>query len=443
MIRLGRYELFDVIAHGGMASVHLGRLLGDAAFVRVVAIKRLHPQFSRDPEFVGMLRDEARLASRIRHPNVVAVTDIVAEDGELSLVMDYIPGESLARLVKSGRVPPAIASSIMLGILAGLHAAHEACDGSGRALDLVHRDVSPHNIIVGTDGLAHVIDFGIAKARGRSTMTREGELKGKIAYMAPEQIGRGHVSRAADIYAAAATLWEVLTGRRLFDGDSEASLVVQVLSGASELPSSFAGDLPPRVDDVIMRGLARDPSRRYPTARAMAEALEQALPPAPRVDVADWLDAHAHDALVARARATEAVERGDARAAAPPAAEPPVITHATRRGSMRIVFAALGLAVVCGSVGGVLAFGGRRSGVAAPPASASVPAELPGPSATVVPVPAAPTTATIAASATTSSSPSAASPSPRIRTRPARATSCDPPYTTLENGRKVFKRECL
>jgi hypothetical protein len=473
MIVLGRYELFDVLASGGMASVHLGRLRGDDQFARVVAIKRLHPQFSRDPEFAGMLRDEARLASRIRHPNVVPVVDIIAEGGELSLVMEYVPGESLARLVGSG-VPPSIACSIMLGVLSGLHAAHEACDESGHALDLVHRDVSPHNVLVGTDGLAHVIDFGIAKARGRSSMTREGDLKGKLAYMAPEQIRRAPVTRAVDIYAASATLWELLVGRRLFDADDEAGLIVQLLTGASEPPSGLAAGLSPEVDAVIMRGLAREPTRRYPTARAMAEALEKVLAPAPHAEVARWLDVTAHDALVARALAMAAAERGPrdlaARSAAPhestaiiplesgemtaimatdPLRAPGSVRTAESRAPAsrgaarsvrwnRVVLAALGLVLVLLGLGRVFAYPRPKAPIdvpaSPPPETRAPPPEIassviadPPPSSSVVagPRPNAPV-----------------SPPLRARPRPVHAADCDPPYT-LEHGHKVFKRACL
>ena len=446
MIQLGRYELFEAVARGGMASVHLGRLLGDDGFVRVVAIKRLHPQFASDPEFVSMLRDEARLASRIRHPNVVAVTDIVSESGELSLVMDYVPGESLSRLMRSARVPPAIASSLMLGVLAGLHAAHEARDEAGSALDLVHRDVSPHNVLVGTDGLAHVIDFGIAKARGRSTMTREGDLKGKLAYMAPEQIRRGPVTRAADIYAAAVTLWELLAGRRLFDADNEASLVVQVLTGASEPPSRVAGALPAGVDDVVMRGLAPEPTRRYPSARAMADALERALAPASHAEVALWLETHAHDALAARARAMEAAERGHGLAIALPAREPSPIGYATRHRAKRLAVVGLGLLVVGASVGGVLAFARTRPNVVelAPSPSPSILVDVDAAAAAPLPATAVVAPSDPPAPSLGSASASASAPAPpRAHPRAPRAPECDPPYTTLANGHKVFKRACL
>ena len=203
---LGRYALYEKIASGGMASVHIGRLLGPVGFARTVAIKRMHPQFAEDPEFVSMFLDEARLAARIRHPNVVQTLDIVSTDTELFLVMDFVQGESLARLIQSANsagqhVPPEMVATIMVGVLHGLHAAHEAKDEQGEPLQIVHRDVSPHNVLVGTDGVARVLDFGVAKAAGRAQTTRDGQMKGKVAYMAPEQI-RGSVSRATDVYAA-------------------------------------------------------------------------------------------------------------------------------------------------------------------------------------------------------------------------------------------------
>ena len=227
MRTVGDYELYDCIASGGMASVHWGRLRGAAGFSRVVAIKKLHGQFARDPEMVAMFLDEARLASRVRHPHVVSVLDVVEDQGEVLLVMEYVPGETLSR---ESRAPPtlvvatspAIASAILHGVLEGLHAAHEALDKRGQPLMLVHRDVSPQNILVGTDGMAHLLDFGIAKASGRAQVTRDGSIKGKLAYMAPEQLQSQPVSRATDIYGASVVLWELLTGKRLFDAASDA-----------------------------------------------------------------------------------------------------------------------------------------------------------------------------------------------------------------------------
>jgi serine/threonine-protein kinase len=178
---LGRYAVYGEIASGGMATVHLGRLQGPAGFSRTVAIKRLHPQRARDPEFVAMMLDEARLAAGIRHPNVVSTLDVVASDGELFLVMDYVEGESLARLLKQSRaigerVPLPIVSSIVTGMLWGLHAAHETKADDGTPLDIVHRDVSPQNVLVGIDGVARVVDFGVAKASRRVQGTESGQL---------------------------------------------------------------------------------------------------------------------------------------------------------------------------------------------------------------------------------------------------------------------------
>src|SRR5215472_15397991 len=289
---VGRYAIYDRIAAGGMATVHLGRLLGSAGFSRTVAIKRMHPQYADEAEFVSMMVDEARLAARIRHPNVVPTLDIVAADGQLILVMEFIQGESLARLIRAARItatkmPPRIASAIIGGALNGLHAAHEATDERGAPLGIVHRDVSPQNILVGADGVARMIDFGVAKAAGRMQSTREGKVKGKFAYMAPEQLGSTGVTRQTDVYAAAVVLWETLTTDRLFEGDSEAAVLGKVLQGKVEPPSRRLSGLPAELDDVTMMGLDRDPARRFKTAREMALALEKACPPATMTEVGE------------------------------------------------------------------------------------------------------------------------------------------------------------
>ncbi len=209
----------------------------------MVAIKRLHPQFAAQPEFVSMFVDEARLATRFRSPHVVSTLDVVATGEELFLVMDYVAGESLARLAatdRGDRIPVPIAVAIVAGALEGLHAAHEARGETGEPLGLVHRDVSPQNILVGTDGLARVLDFGIAKAAGRLQSTRDGELKGKLSYMPPEQLRREPLGRRGDVYSAAVVLWETLTGERLFGGDDEGGIVTRVLMGKVQAPSRVA-----------------------------------------------------------------------------------------------------------------------------------------------------------------------------------------------------------
>jgi serine/threonine-protein kinase len=310
---VGRYVLYGEIASGGMATVHFGRLSGPVGFSRTVAIKRLHPQYAKDPEFVTMFLDEARLAGRIRHPNVVPTLDVVATEGEIFLVMEYVQGESLSRLARSmkaqeQRIPPRLLATVMSGVLHGLHAAHEAKDEQGHPLSIVHRDVSPQNILVGTDGTARVLDFGVAKAAGRLQSTREGQIKGKISYMAPEQLSGGHVTRATDVYAASVVLWECLVGQRLFEGDNEAMVVVRALEGRAELPSALVPGLPGEVDAVVMRGLARDPAQRFATAREMALALERAFGVVAPSEIGEWVEAVAGAELTKRAATVAEIE---------------------------------------------------------------------------------------------------------------------------------------
>ena len=240
---IGRYALHDELASGGMASVHLGRLIGSVGFSRAVAIKRMHAFLAHDPEFVAMFVDEARLAGRIRHPNVVPTLDVVASDGELFLVMEYVLGESLNRVLAAnkttgGRIPLDVVSAIVIGVLEGLHAAHEAKDERGEPLSIVHRDVSPQNILIGGDGVARVFDFGVAKAAGRMQTTQDGSLRGKVAYMAPEQLSNVEVDRRTDVWAAGVVIWEMLANARLFASDSAAGLVRMVLTKEVPPPST-------------------------------------------------------------------------------------------------------------------------------------------------------------------------------------------------------------
>ena len=311
---LGRYLVFEEIAAGGMATVHLGRLRGAAGFARMVAVKRLHRQYAKDPEFVAMLVDEARLAGRIHHPNVVTMLDVAAEDGELVLVMEYVHGEPLAKLLRAARrkglpVSARIAATILTEALHGLHAAHEARDERGMELGIVHRDVSPQNIIVGVDGVTRVLDFGIAKAAGRIHSTREGEIKGKFAYMPPEQLHGEHLDRRADIYAAGVVLWETLTGERLFLGSAEMPDLQRLLDADVEPPSTRIAGLAASFDAVAMKALAREPDDRYPTARAMAIALEACGPAATASEVGEWVEVLANESLSRRALLISTLER--------------------------------------------------------------------------------------------------------------------------------------
>jgi serine/threonine protein kinase len=310
---IGRYALHGAIASGGMATVHLGRLLGAAGFSRTVAIKRLHAQYAQDPQFVMMFVDEARLAGRIRHPNVVPTLDVVAAEDELFLVMEYVEGESLARLIKASTrrgevLPLPVACSIMAGVLHGLHAAHEARDERGEPLGIVHRDISPQNVLVGTDGTARIVDFGVAKATGRLQTTREGQLKGKLTYMAPELFGGARPERQVDIYAAAVVLWEAVVGRRLFAGETDADTVGRILGNKVEPASRHVAGVPPELDAVILRGLDADPARRFVTARDMATALETAAPIALPVVVGAWVERWAKEVLAERAVIVAGIE---------------------------------------------------------------------------------------------------------------------------------------
>ncbi|MBX3233081.1 MAG: protein kinase [Labilithrix sp.] len=300
-----------------MATVHLGRLLGAAGFSRTVAIKRLHDGYARDPEFVAMLLDEARLASQIRHPNVVPTLDVVAEHDELLVVMEYIEGDSLAHLAKlvhlaGDRVPVALTCSIVAQALHGLHAAHEARDKNGVPLGIVHRDVSPQNVLVGTDGVARVLDFGIAKAASRATATEDGQIKGKTAYMAPEQLNHGAVDRRTDVWAAAVMFWELLTTKRLFFGDTPAQTIGRVLHDVIDPPTRWMPDLPPELAMICMRGLERDIEGRWESAEEMALAIEDAVQmPRPK-EIGAWVANVSASVLESRAALVREVEREDA-----------------------------------------------------------------------------------------------------------------------------------
>ncbi len=357
---VGRYVVQHEIATGGMATVYLGKLRGPVGFSPIVAIKALHPHFAKEPEFVRMFLDEARLAARIRHANVVPVLDVHEGEGELFLVLEYIHGDSLAQLLRWSRrehqLPsPGIASAIMCDVLHGLHAAHEAKDERGDPLGIVHRDVSPQNVLVGADGVARVFDFGVAKAAGRITTTTEGHVKGKFAYMAPEQLRGERINRQADVYSAAVVLWETLTGDRLFKAESEGNTVERALFAPVAPPSTFRPDLPAGLDAVVMRGLARERSQRFATAREMAVALQACVAPASPPEVGDWVEGLAFEALEGRKRRIAEIEAGVAasdasaaegsRSGPPPPLERPVAQAPTEERSSAEVSDAAGRAL--------------------------------------------------------------------------------------------------
>ena len=480
-IRVGRYALHRPIAAGGMATVHIGRLLATQGLSRVVAIKRLHAQFARDPELQAMLLDEARLAMRIHHPNVVPTLDVVSEDGELLLVMEYVRGEALSTLLRlarttSRRLPLRVISAIVTGALTGLHAAHEAKGEDGQPLGIVHRDVSPHNILVGSDGVSRVLDFGVAKAIGRMQTTRDGQIKGKLAYMAPEQLAGGEVDRRADVFAASIVLWEAIVGRRLFDGTSAGAVVSAVLSQEIPSPAELSDDCPPALAALVMRGLERHRDLRFATARELALALETAVPPATQREVGERVEELVAEVLVERDGMVDAMERPS-----PPSGRTgssvmtttlsstdgvdrsgvsqvssftqPAKTGRARRNSV----IALLLLLVGAALGAVLWATSRTStavatqpGAAPPPSapaspSALVPSSSPSAPGSTPSPPAStstPTPTSIAATAATASGKPSKKPPP-APTKKKPAIDCTNPFTIDDRGIRVPRPECF
>jgi serine/threonine-protein kinase len=258
-----------------MATVYLGCLVAGAEMVRTVAIKRVHASLAVDAKCTAMMLDEARLASRISHPNVVPILDVIRESGEIMLVLEYVHGVTASQLAREGtsrtHLPPAIAAAIVVGALRGLHAAHCATDEHGRPMGLVHRDVSPQNIMVGIDGAVRVIDFGIARALGRAEVTTGTELRGKVAYMAPERLRGQKTDLRVDLWSAGVVLWELVSGKKLFEADDPIEVAVRVCTGTIPQTGNDA------IDAVLERALARDLDQRFKTAAEMADALEQSL----------------------------------------------------------------------------------------------------------------------------------------------------------------------
>jgi len=278
--RIGRYELVWELGTGGMAAVYLARARGPAGFHKWFAIKRIHPHLAKDQRFVDMFLDEARIAAAIHHPNVAQVFDLGEEHGEHFIAMEYLHGEHLGalsvRAVREwGRVPYELAARIVSAAADGLHHAHEARGSDGESFGLVHRDVSPQNVFVTYEGTVKLTDFGIAKAENRITHTKTGGMKGKCAYMAPEQALGQTVDRRTDIFALGIVLWEITTGRRLFKAATDAQTLMRITSGKVRSPSALETSYPPELERIVMRALAQRPDQRYASAAAMARDLDR------------------------------------------------------------------------------------------------------------------------------------------------------------------------
>ncbi len=279
---LGRYRVVDEIGVGGMASVHLARMDGAGGFQKWVAIKKIHPHLIEDEQFIHMFLDEARIAARISHPNVAQVFDLGVHENTYWIAMEYLHGEPLREIMRWNEdnglaTRPELAARMVADAAEGLHAAHELRGKNGEPLNLVHRDVSPHNLFVTYEGMVKVVDFGIAKVSGRLSSTRAGTLKGKLAYMSPEQVRGSAIDRRTDIFALGVVLWELTTGQRLFRMDSDLETLEKVQACVVPPPSSLRPDYPAELESVVMRALQRRADTRYQTARELSRALQQYL----------------------------------------------------------------------------------------------------------------------------------------------------------------------
>ena len=270
--KLGNYELLLRVGRGGMASVWVARERADETKDdRLVAVKVMLNELADESEFVKMFLDEVRLVRSIHHPNVVDVFDVGEHEGTMWMSMEWVEGESLHTVIaeagKRRAIPPELAVRIIADAAAGLHAAHELRDVDGSLRGVVHRDISPHNILIGTNGTVKLVDFGVAKAVGRiSEATRAGQLKGKFGYMSPEQaLGKG-VDRRSDIFSLGIVLFELTTSRRLFRGEHDIETLRLVISGAIPKPTLIDAKYPPELERIVLKALERNVSARYQTA---------------------------------------------------------------------------------------------------------------------------------------------------------------------------------
>ena len=425
--KLDRYELVCPIGEGGMAIVWIARQAGKFGFQKLVAVKTILPRFAADPRFQRMFIDEARIASRIDHVNVALILDVGEKDDIAYLVMEYVEGESLQRMQRAAqkkgmRIPPGVLLRVMADVCAGLHAAHELCDERGQPRGVIHRDVSPQNVLVSTKGVAKLIDFGIAKARDRlSGDTTTDQVKGKLRYMAPEQAVGQPMDRRADVWAVGAVLYHLLAGRPPFDGEHDVAVLAALSSGRP--PAPLPPGIHPSITSVVMRALTPAPDGRFDTAASMQQALEDAMVAAgvgaSTGDVAAFLaQVSGEDADKRR----EAIRRGLEAASAwggasddrpRPLVDPPsfggrtlgsaalTIAPADRRRTLGTAIAIASAGVMVGVVG--LFVASTRSQVAAgsatvaasvaPPSVSSPAASAPPPAETEAPAPPAATSA--------------------------------------------------
>jgi serine/threonine protein kinase len=295
---LGQYTIYERLGRGGMATVNRAEMRGLAGFRKPVALKRLHRHIADDPKMVDMFVHEARLASHLHHPNIAQTYDLGKVDKTYFIAMEYVPGPTLTEILKqsavaAGPVPVPIALSILSQICEALDYAHNLCDDHGKPLGIIHRDVSPANIIVSTTGVVKLIDFGIAKA-STSDKTKSGMVKGKFAYMAPEYVSGGQLDLRADLFGLGVIAHELLTGRRLFHARNDFDTIVKLREMPIQPPSRWNPDIPRDLDDIVLTALQRDPALRWQSASAMRNAIANAMQAVgPRVtnqQVLEWVE---------------------------------------------------------------------------------------------------------------------------------------------------------
>src|SRR5690242_12806640 len=278
--RLGKYEILALLALGGTAEIYLARIAGAAGFEKYVVVKCLHDHLADDTEFVKMFLDEARLGAMFDHSNVVQTFELGEHENRYYMAMEFLAGLSLAMVVRragerlpGGLTPVPLVLNIAAQACAGLHYAHERI-ANGKPLNLVHRDISPQNLVISFEGIVKVVDFGIARAELRDTKTKAGTIKGKFAYMSPEQCVAANVDRRTDVFALGVIVWELLTGKRLFKRNSPYETYQAVIECAVPTPSSINVQLDPAIDEIVMKAVAKDKEQRYPSAEAFGDAMQ-------------------------------------------------------------------------------------------------------------------------------------------------------------------------
>ena len=281
-VRFGKYTLVDRIAVGGMAEIFLARQAGLEGFEKTIVIKRIRPHLSKQPNFVKMFLNEAKLAAQLNHPNIVQIYDLGKINESYFIAMEYIFGRDMRRIIPKADAlgipfPMVYALKIASSVCEGLYYAHQRTDIYGHALHIVHRDVTPENIFVSFDGTVKVLDFGIAKAANQIEQTRAGEIKGKLSYMSPEQCMGKSLDNRSDLFSLGVVLYEWLTGFKLFTGDSEVAILKSITEGKIYAPSYFKADIPEAVEAILMKALEKDRERRYQTAWEMQYDLDQFL----------------------------------------------------------------------------------------------------------------------------------------------------------------------